>query len=129
MINKNQGVISSNKKKIVVAILIILIIAVIGITYAWLRTAFNGKKDVQIVVGDLDLILDESNTEGIQLTNAIPTYDEEGKTYEPYVFSLKNESNIDIYYTLSLIDDEELISSCQTTDGSACELLDPRDVR
>ena len=129
MINKNQRVIGSNKKKIIVAILIILIIAVIGITYAWLRTAFNGKKDVQIVVGDLDLILDESNTEGIQLTNAIPTYDEEGKTYEPYVFSLKNESNIDIYYTLSLIDDEELISSCQTTDGSACELLDPRDVR
>ena len=129
MINKNQRVIGSNKKKIIVAILIILIIAVIGITYAWLRTAFNGKKDVQIIVGDLDLILDESNTEGIQLTNAIPTYDEEGKTYEPYVFSLKNESNIDIYYTLSLIDDEELISSCQTTDGSACELLDPRDVR
>ena len=129
MINKDQRVIGSNKKKIIVAILIILIIAVIGITYAWLRTAFNGKKDVQIVVGDLDLILDESNTEGIQLTNAIPTYDEEGKTYEPYVFSLKNESNIDIYYTLSLIDDEELISSCQTTDGSACELLDPRDVR
>ena len=129
MINKNQGVISSNKKKIVVAILIILIFAVIGITYAWLRTAFNGEKDVQIVVGDLDLILDESNTEGIQLTNAIPTYDDEGKTYEPYVFSLKNESNIDIYYTLSLVDDEELISSCQTTDGSACELLDPKDVR
>ena len=128
MLNKVKETLKNNKKKVLVMSLIILLV-IIGLSYAWLRTVLVGKEDVQIVVGDLDLVLDESSTNGIQLTNAIPTYDEEGKTYEPYVFSLKNKSNIDIYYTLSLVDDEELISNCKTTDGGSCELLDPRDVR
>ena len=130
MVNKIQGTLKTNKKRvIVIGILVVLLIAIIGFSYAWLRTVIVGKEDVQIIVGDLDLVLDESSTNGIQLTNAIPAYDDEGKTYEPYVFSLKNQSNIDIYYTLSLVDDEELISSCKTTSGGPCELLDPRDIR
>ena len=117
------------KERILVILIIILLIAIIGVSYAWLRTAFNGKKDVKISVGNLDLILDESSTEGIQLTNVVPTYDDEGKTYEPYTFKLKNQSNIDIYYTLSLIDDEELISGCESDNGGSCNLLDYRDIR
>ena len=117
------------KERILVILIIILLIAIIGVSYAWLRTAFNGRKDVKISVGNLDLILDESSTEGIQLTNVVPTYDDEGKTYEPYTFKLKNQSNIDIYYTLSLIDDEELISSCESDNEGSCSLLDYRDVR
>ena len=116
MISKMKEIIKNNRKKIIVISFIILLV-IIGLSYAWLRTAFNGKKDVQIVVGDLDLILDESSTEGIQLTNVVPTYDDEGMTYEPYTFKLKNQSNIDIYYTLSLVDDEELISGCESDNG------------
>ena len=102
MINKIQGTLKTNKKRvIVVGILVVLLIAIIGFSYAWLRTTILGEENVQIVVGDLDLILDESSTNGIQLTNAVPAYDDEGKTYEPYVFSLKNQSNIDLYYRTS----------------------------
>ena len=130
MINKIQGTLKTNKKRvIVVGILVVLLIAIIGFSYAWLRTTILGEENVQIVVGDLDLILDESSTNGIQLTNAVPAYDDEGKTYEPYVFSLKNQSNIDLYYTLSLIDDLDALESCTTTDGGSCEMLDPRDIR
>ena len=130
MINKIQGTLKTNKKRvIVVGILVVLLIAIIGFSYAWLRTTILGEENVQIVVGDLDLILDESSTNGIQLTNVVPAYDDEGKTYEPYVFSLKNQSNIDLYYTLSLIDDLDALESCTTTDGGSCEMLDPRDIR
>ena len=119
----------NKRKNIVILVLVLLIVLIIGLSYAWLMTTLNGKKDVSILVDTIDLELDESASNGIQLVNAIPTYDDEGKEGEPYKFSLTNKSIIDLYYSLSLIDDEELISSCQTTDGSACELLDAKDIR
>ena len=129
--NKGKRIVRKHnkKKRIVILCLIVSLVMIIGISYAWLRTVLEGEKNVKIVVGDLNLVLDESSTEGIQLTNVIPTYDDEGKTYEPYKFSLKNQSNIPIYYTLSLVDDMEALENCTTTSGSACSLLDPRDIR
>ena len=119
-----------NKKKyIVILVLILLIVLLIGLSYAWLMTTLKGEKDVSILVDTIDLELDESASEGIQLVNAIPTYDSDGKETDPYKFSLINKSRIDLYFSLSLIDDEDLINSCQTTDGSACELLDTKDIR
>ena len=120
----------NNKKKyIVIVVLVLLIVMVVGLTYAWLMTTIEGKKDISILVDTIDLELDESASEGINLVNAIPTYDSDGKEGMPYKFSLTNKSRIDLYYSLSLIDDEELINSCQTTDGSACELLETKDIR
>lgn len=118
-----------HKKIIILVIAIVILILVVALSYAWLRTAFNGKKDVKLVVGDISIILDESSTNGINLVNAIPSYDEEGKATEAYTFKLKNESNIPLYYTLSLVDDNEALENCTTTSGGDCSLLDPRDVR
>ena len=126
---KNIGrTLRENKKKVAIITLVVLLIIIIGVSYAWLRTTLKGKKDVQIIVGNIDLVLNEKN-DGIQLVNVIPTYDDDGKSGTPYQFSLENKSNIGLYYTLSLVDDEEALSNCQTTDGGSCELLDPRDVR
>ena len=125
---KIMDTIKNNKKKVIIILSVILLIVVVGISYAWLNTIIYGEKDVQIVVGDIELVLNETN-EGIQLVNTIPTYDDEGRQGEPYTFSLKNNSTIPLYFTLSLVDDEEALSNCQTTDGGACELLDGRDVR
>ena len=120
-----------NKKKkiIIIVVIVLLVLLIVGLSYAWLRTAIEGKKNVQITVGEISIILDESSSNGINLVNAIPTYDSKGKEMEAYTFSLRNESNIELYYTLSLVDDEELIDSCKTTSGNACSLLDLRDVR
>ena len=120
---------NKKKKYIVILVLVLLIVLIIGLSYAWLMTTLQGEKDVSILVDTIDLELDESASEGIQLVNAIPTYDDDGKEFSPYKFSLTNKSRIDLYFSLSLIDDEELINSCQTTDGSACELLDAKDIR
>ena len=120
---------NKKKKYIVILVLVLLIVLIIGLSYAWLMTTLQGEKDVSILVDTIDLELDESASEGIQLVNAIPTYDDDGKEFIPYKFSLTNKSRIDLYFSLSLIDDEELINSCQTTDGSACELLDAKDIR
>lgn len=81
-----------HKKIILLVAIIIIILLVIAFSSAWLRTSIEGKKDVQLVVGEISIILDESSTNGINLVNAIPSYDEEGKESEAYTFSLKNES-------------------------------------
>ena len=120
---------NKKKKYVIILVLVLLIVLVIGLSYAWLMTTLQGEKNVSILVDTIDLELDESASEGIQLVNAIPTYDDDGKESSPYKFSLTNKSRIDLYYSLSLIDDEELINSCQTTDGSDCELLDVKDIR
>ena len=117
-----------NKMRLLIAIIVLLVIIIIGISYAWLRTVKYGDKDVKITVGDFDLVLNEPG-DGISLINALPTYDEEGKSSSPYEFSLENKSNIELYYTLSLVDDEEALSSCESSSGGDCELLDSRDVR
>ena len=116
---------SNRKYKIII---VLLIIAIIGISYAWLRSIIYGDKDVKITVGDFDLVLSEPG-DGINLVNALPTYDEDGKTNSPYIFSLENKSNIELYYTLALVDDEEALSSCESSSSGSCELLDARDVR
>ena len=104
---KNIGrTLKENKKKVAIITLVVLLIIIIGVSYAWLRTTLKGKKDVQIIVGNIDLVLNEKN-DGIQLVNVIPTYDDDGKSGTPYQFSLENKSNIGLYYTLSLVDDEE----------------------
>ena len=129
--NKGKKIVrkNNNKKKIVILCLTVLLVMIIGLSYAWLMTSLQGEKNVSILVDTIDLELDESASEGIQLVNAIPTYDDEGKESSPYKFTLKNKSRIDLYYSLSLIDDEELINSCETTDGNPCELLDTKDIR
>ena len=100
---KNIGrTLKENKKKVAIITLVVLLIIIIGVSYAWLRTTLKGKKDVQIIVGNIDLVLNEKN-DGIQLVNVIPTYDDDGKSGTPYQFSLENKSNIGLYYTLSLV--------------------------
>ena len=120
----------SQKKKILVIVsyIMVFLVTVILTSFAWLYIVKYGEKDMNIVVGDIELVLNETN-EGIQLVDTIPTYDDEGKEGDPYTFTLKNNSKIPLYYTLGVVDDEEAISACETDSGGNCELLDSRDVR
>ena len=77
------------KTKTLIFIIVILVLIIIGISYAWLRTVIYGEKDVNITVGDFDLVLSEPS-DGINLVNSLPVYDEEGKTNTSYQFSLEN---------------------------------------
>ena len=97
------------KKIIIILALVVLMVLILGLSYAWLMTTIQGEKNVSILVDTIDLELDESASNGIQLVYAIPTYDSDGKETNPYKFSLINKSRIVLYYSLSLIDDEELI--------------------
>lgn len=94
MKNKNNV----KTQKIVIAILVTVIL-LIGGTYAWLVFSVNGTTSNDVIVGNLELSLEDGKE--IDIENATPVEDSVGNTYDPYHFTLKNTGNVsstfDIY--------------------------------
>lgn len=96
--NTKRGV-EGNKKKIIA--LAVALVLLIGGTYAWLTLTLTGTKTARIEAGTLSLeLVDEANE--INVENALPVTDEEGKATDPYVFTLNNNGNITSLYTVYL---------------------------
>lgn len=95
-----------NKKSYQVAIIFVLIglILLISATYAWLAFSVNGTKSNDIVVGNLSVKIGESLNNGIQLADAVPVTDEDGKSQKGYTFSVTNDGNIASNYVIYLDD-------------------------
>lgn len=95
-----------NKKSYQFAIIFVLIglILLISATYAWLVFRINGTKDNDIVVGNLSVKIGESLNNGIQLQDAVPVTDEDGKSQKGYTFSVTNNGSITSNYVIYLDD-------------------------
>ena len=91
-----------NAKLLVIAIVLILVV-IIGTTYAWLRLTKNSDIVNKITAGNLELVLDDTTSEGIKLIKAIPMSYQQGIKTEEYTFTLTNKSSTSSY-TLSLQD-------------------------
>ena len=76
------------KKKIIIISLVIVVLALIGITYAFLKLRLEGQKVITIRVKGLDVVIDESGSDGINIEKGIPVTDEEGKLNQAYSFLL-----------------------------------------
>ena len=90
-----------NKKFIIIA-LVIIVLLLIGVTYAYLRTALEGEEEYVIRAGTLDLTMDEGNE--LTLESVIPLEDEEGMKLNGFTFSLTNNGNIESDYSIYLDD-------------------------
>lgn len=95
-----------NKKKIIIPILVFLLI-LIGTSYAWFTITMNAEKNNIIRAGTLDLVLDDTETDGITLTDTVPMSDTKGLTQKAYTFKLINQGKTASDYTIYL-DDLEL---------------------
>ena len=91
-----------NGKLLVIAIVLILVV-IIGTTYAWLRLTKNSDIVNKITAGNLELVLDDTTSEGVKLIKAIPMSYQQGIKTEEYTFTLTNKSSTSSY-TLSLKD-------------------------
>ncbi len=116
---------------------LVLILVIIGISYAWLHVTLRGEKKVSIIGDKLELILDETN-EGIQIEDAVPVKDEQGKEVEAYTFTLENKGNKKIDYSIYLDTDSEAMkecSKCEEEDADSesscveCQELEEKDIR
>ena len=87
--------------------LILVFCVILGISYAYLSISLTSNKENIVKVGDLNLVLDETSSNGITLENGVAITDEEGLTQEGASFSLKNNGKAYVCYKLYL-DDKDL---------------------
>lgn len=92
-------------KRISVLIILILVslITLVGSSYALFTKSFKGNKE-SMQIGTLKVDFTEGNY--INMNNAIPMSDSNGKETTPYTFTITNSGTIDAYYTISTEDDE-----------------------
>ena len=97
---------NNNKKTLIVSIIgvLVLIIAVVGITYAAWNYVFNGSLTNTLQTADISLELLESEDNIINITNALPMSDNEGKLEQAFDFVVtsKTTRDIDIEYTINI---------------------------
>ena len=97
------------KRKILIGTLILMLCVVLGISYAYLSIFLTSSKENLVKVGDLNLVLDETSSNGITLENGVAITDEQGLAQEGASFSLKNNGKAYVCYKLYL-DDKDLSS-------------------
>ena len=93
-----------NKQSIFLIILLILLIFIIlGISYAFLQTSFFGSKESVLKVGNLALVLDESDGNAITVSADGPLSDNEGVNLDNYYsFKITNNGKVSSSYTIYL---------------------------
>ena len=87
--------------------LILVFCVILGISYAYLSIFLTSNKENIVKVGDLNLVLDETSSNGITLENGVAITDEQGLAQEGASFSLKNNGKAYVCYKLYL-DDKDL---------------------
>jgi len=92
---KNQKIM---KVTVVVGVIAVILL---GVTFALTSITTAGTKRQVITTGELDIILDEDDA--INLTNAMPVYDEVGMIGDAFNFRLINKTPISLAYTLKLV--------------------------
>ena len=91
-----------NAKLLIVAF--VLTVAIIfGSTYAWIRLTKTSTIENKITAGNLELVLDDTTSEGITLVNEVPKSYKQGMTTKEYTFTLTNKNSTSSY-SLSLKD-------------------------
>ena len=90
--------------KVLIISICIVVLTIIGTSYAafvWNDTGSNQT----VSSGNYTIEIENTSGTTINLGNAYPMSDEEGKATTPYKFTIKNNSNTDVEFSLKLVDD------------------------
>ncbi len=82
---------------------ILLVVSALSMaTYALFSSESYGSNPNAYATGILSITA-KSKSETLSLTNALPMTDEDGKNSDPYVFTIKNEGNLDYQFDVKLL--------------------------
>ena len=107
-------------KKLTIVLIIVFILGLILGTYAIYKGTYTGENENKIITDSTSLEFLESNTNVINIPNAIPMSDEEGKTQSDafdFVVTSKTSKNQDISYSI-------VLEKLQTEDENVQQLSD-----
>ena len=93
-------------KSLIVVISAAIVAILIGLSYSWLRLTKSSNTVNKITAGDLELVLDDTTSEGIKLVNEVPRSYRQGMETKEYTFTLTNKNSTS-NYSLSLKDLEK----------------------
>ena len=88
-------------KKVIVTLFVMFAVVLIGTSYALWQLTLTQEGTNVITTGCLKLTLTE-DTDAINLTDATPTSDEDGKKLEPFTFTLTNTCTAETGYVVNL---------------------------
>lgn len=97
---KNKKDVDNKKRKTLLILLVIMIIAVMGITYALWQLTLSQTGTNQITTACFKIEFEGQND--INLENAFPVSDEEGKKLTPYDFTITNVCKSEANYYVNL---------------------------
>ena len=85
----------SGQSVFLIILLVLLIFIILGISYAFLQTSFFATNNNVLKVGDLSLVLDESEGNAITVSADGPLSDSEGVNLDNYYsFKLTNNGKV-----------------------------------
>ena len=91
-----------NTKLLIIAVVMTFVV-MFGTTYAWLRLTKTSTIENKITAGNLELVLDDTTSEGITLVNEVPKSYRQGMETKEYTFTLTSKNSTSSY-SLSLKD-------------------------
>ena len=98
------------RKKVISIIVSLILIVTLGVTYAAYNTLISGTRNQVAITGDIYMNYIETN--GINITNAVPLSKEDALASNDNIFNFqivgKNTSDKDIYYGISLVNGDEI---------------------
>ncbi len=95
-----------------VLVLMALIIFLVGRSFGFFQYAKKGDVINIIAINGLNVSIDNTTDDALNLTNSFPEYDIDGLNHDPFVFNVRNSSAKPIDYTLKLLNDEEKQNLC-----------------
>lgn len=95
------------------------------LTYGFFTYSRTGTETNKVTTASFNILIDDDGDLGINQTNSFPVYDEVGRGYDPYSFSLKNLGSIEANYVLRLVPDEEAIRE----DGCGSKILADESIK
>ena len=97
--------------------LLITLISILGVTmlsigsaFAIFTTSSESAEYNVLKTGTLEIDFGEE-TSTINLSNGYPMSDTQGLASDPYIFKITNTGSLDAYYTVSILDDDEMITA------------------
>jgi len=112
-----------NKKYLIIILLVLVLF--LGASYAFFTEILIGNKKYSVSSGKLQIVLNESNANNhISLTNALPVRDEDGMENEKFNFSLVNNEDEELEYTIYLVEEPQE----KKTPSSAIRYYYSRDI-
>jgi len=112
-----------NVSKIVSIVSIVLSMAVIAlsVSFGFFTYSRTGTKENIVYTANLNILVNDEESLGINEKNAFPVYDEVGRKTDPYEFKLENLGSVAANYVMRLVPDSEAIDNDLCRDNLIAE--------